>query len=269
MSTSNRSFNLIRRSLAVLALALASVHAQAGVLYGTLGTGSANSVLVEIDQVTGAITTIGAVGYSVNGLTYDSTTGTLYGSARQGGGLLAINTATGAGTLVNGGFGLNNVLLASNSAGDLFGWYDPSQDDMTSINKVTGVASVVGESGIGTAAHGLAFDNLDNLYLHNYDGSFYSMNTTTGAATYLGTTGVRAHHGDFNPLNNYYYGVGLTGELVILDLVNGGTYIGSVSTGASDLHTLAFASVPEAGTTVILLGMSLAGLAAARRKFKA
>ena len=263
-------FTRLGKSLACLAVAAASViQVDAALLYGTVGTGGTPSTLVQIDPVTGTSTVIGPVGYAVNGLTYDSTTGTLYGSARSGGGLLTINTTTGAGTLVGSGFGLNNVLLASNSAGDLFGWYDPSADDLTSINKVTGVATVVGESGLGTATHGLAFDNSDNLYMHNYTGSFYSMNTTTGAASHLGYTGYTAHHGDFNPDNNYYYGLDLGGDMRVLDLVGGGTYIGTVSTGLSGLHTLAFvSSVPEAGTTALMLGLSFAGLAAARRRSK-
>lgn len=270
--TNNSSSHLSRigKSLAVLvALAASTFQANAATLYGTLGTGSTISTLVQIDPLTGVMTAIGSVGYSVNGLTYDSTTGTLYGSARNGGGLLTINTSTGAGSLVNGGFGLNNVLLASDSDGDLYGWFDPSNDDLTAINKVTGAASIVGESGVGTARHGLAFEANDVLYMHNIGGSFYTVNPLTGATTYMGSTGRNAHHGDFNPETNYYYGVGDGGELVILDLVGGGNYIGSVTTSMGGLHTLAFVSdVPEAGTTVLLLGISVLGLAATRRKSK-
>jgi len=93
------------------------------VLYGTLGTGSDISTLVQIDVTTGAVTVIGSVGHAVNGLAWDATTGTLYGSARADAGLLTINTTTGAGSLVAGGFNsaasgcyAQNVLLAANSS---------------------------------------------------------------------------------------------------------------------------------------------------------
>jgi hypothetical protein len=49
-----------------------------------------------------------------------------------------------------------NVLLTANSSGALYGWYDPGSDDLMSIDKTTGVATLVGESGLGTAFHGLA-----------------------------------------------------------------------------------------------------------------
>lgn len=245
----------------------------ATILYGTLGSGGSNSTLVTIDVGTGAVTSIGAVGFSVNGLTWDSSTGTLYGSARADGGLLKINTATGAGTLVNGGFnspasGCNsqNVLLASNSSGALFGWCDPSSDDLMSIDKVSGIATLLGDSGVGTGQHGLAFDNNDNLYMYNTGGSYYSIDTATGAAGSLGNGGVTGHHGDFNPDNNYYYGIS-SGIINIVDVVGNAGVIGSI-TSASSLHTLAFASdstaIPEPGS-MALFGLGLAGFAFSRR----
>ena len=189
-----------------------STNAVAGaILYGTTGRGGDISTLVTIDTGTGTVTTIGSVGFAVNGLTFDASTGTLYGSARDDVGLLTIDTTTGAGALVAGGFGsaasgcsTRNVLLTSNSGGDLYGWCDPGSDDLMSIDKVTGIATLVGDAGIGTARHGLAFDENDDLYMHNSGGSYYLVDTATGAVTLLGSSGLTAHHGDFNPRGETY-----------------------------------------------------------------
>lgn len=257
--------------LAGLAIAWASAPANSAILYGTTGVGSAISTLVKIDPVTGAVTTIGSVGFSVNGLTWDASTNTLYGSARNDVGLLKIDTATGAGSLVAGSFdspasgcSSRNVLLAASSGGSLFGWCDPSSDDLMSIDKVTGKATVVGESGVGTGLHGLAFDNSDTLYMHNFDGSYYTMNTATGLATFQGSTGLTAHHGDFNPDDNFYYGVAGSGVIDVLDLVGGGGLQGTLSTGLGDLHTLAFVDLPEPGSLSAGAGLARHGSKAAQ-----
>lgn len=263
--------------LAGLAIAWASAPAYSAILYGTTGAGSTGSTLVKIDPGTGAVTIIGAVGFSVNGLTWDASTGTLYGSARSDVGLLKINTATGAGSLVAGSFDSpaggcsdRNVLLAASSGGSLFGWCDPSSDDLMSIDKVTGKATVVGESGVGTANHGLAFDNGDTLYMYNFGGAYYTMNTATGLATFQGSTGLSAHHGDFNPDDNFYYGVDGSassggGVIDVLDLVGGTGLQRTISTGLGDLHTLAFVDLPEPGS-ISLLSLGLLGMGLWQRR---
>jgi len=260
--------------LAGLAIAWVSAPAQSAFLYGTTGAGGTTSTLVKIDATTGAlISTIGAVGFSVNGLAWDATTRTLYGSARSDAGLLRINTTTGAGTLVAGSFGSpaggcsdRNVLLAASSAGSLFGWCDPSSDDLMSINKVTGKATVVSDSGLGTFEHGLAFDKGGSLYLYNGDGQYYTINTTTGAATAQGSVAsAPGHHGAFNPDDDFYYGVAGGGLINVLDLVGGNGLRKTLGTGLSDLHTLAFVNIPEPGS-LSLLALGLLGMGLGRRR---
>ncbi|MCW8984244.1 MAG: hypothetical protein OQK55_02795, partial [Thermoanaerobaculales bacterium] len=60
---------------------LAAVPASAQTILGTTGQGSGTSTLVEIDPATGALlATIGDVGYLVNGLSWDASSGVLYAS---------------------------------------------------------------------------------------------------------------------------------------------------------------------------------------------
>lgn len=273
-----KMISIVRAFAAAFAIApLALGSAQAAVLYGTYGNGGAStSTLVKIDTTTGSVTTIGNVGYVLNGLTWDASTSTLFGSARNDVGLVKINLSTGAGSLVARGFnsrangctGGQNVLLAANAGGSLFGWCDPSVDDLMSIDKTTGIARVVGNSGLSTGGHGLAFDNNNNLYVYN-GGQAYLMNTATGQATSVRYLGYAGHHGDFNPENNYYYGIDGTG-INILDLVGNAGYVGRLN--VNGLHTLAFVSesnaLPEPGS-VTLLGLGVAGLLAARRRQRA
>jgi hypothetical protein len=211
---------------------------------------------VKLDPDTGdLLDTIGDVGYAVNGLTWDATTNTMYASTTTWdpllhSGLLTIDLGTGAGTPVGTGSGLADsvVCLTANSAGDLYAWYDPSADDLALWDKVAGTAAVVGESRLSTASHGLAFDASDVLYLVNYDGDIYTLDTLSGAATYTGRSlGVTAHHGAFRPGTDQYYGIdetagGTTVRNIRVADLQAGTVEATLPT-VDRLHTLAF--VPE------------------------
>ncbi len=254
--------------------------AAAPILLGTIGYGGTPSTLVEIDPATGGVLqTIGSVGYTVNGLTYDPTSGILYGSTRFGdpnyNGLITIDLLTGAGTPIGvngwgwGGVPITNI--ATNSAGKLFGWSEWG-DDLVSIDTATGIATVVGESGIGTFGYGMAFDPSDILYFVNGDGGFFTVDTATGAATWQGYLASLAHHGDFDPTTGLYYGIDTTGsgprDIVVADLSTGS--IMSVLPTVNGLHTLTFvdlqtAEIPEP-TTLVLAGLGALGLAARARR---
>jgi hypothetical protein len=240
--------------VATVIFVLAAAPAGAQTILGTTGTGGTISTLVEIDPATGAlISTIGSVGYAVNGLTWDASSGTLYATtsandAVLGSGLITIDPLTGSGTPIGTGHGLGSgatVTAASNAAGQIFSWWDPSADDLVIFDIGTGLATVVGESGLSTGAHGLTFDAADVLYLVNWDTSVYTINTTTGAATLVGSLGLAtyAHHGDFDPSTGLYYGIDNTGgpgprNLVVADLSTF-TVVNTLPTVA-DLHTLTF-----------------------------
>jgi hypothetical protein len=211
---------LSRRSLAVLAAAVVGAcsgdssndgpppHQLFAVTYGA-------SKLVELNPDTGAfVREIGVVGYRVNGLEYDSTTGRLFGTTSTGDGnfpdgLIEINMATGAGTPIGTGAGMlvNNPTV--NAAGQMYAWTEDS-DDLVTLDKTTGLATVVGDSGIGTAEHGLRFDATGTLWFVNYTGYIYTINPATGASTYRWDIGQMAHHGDFHPVTGAYWGLDTT-----------------------------------------------------------
>jgi hypothetical protein len=226
------------------------------------------STLVEIDPATGeTVRTIGPVGYAVNGLEYDATTGTLYGSTTvwdpNHNGLIEIDPSTGAGTPIGvNGWGLTGGLTAVtnitvNSKGQMFGWWDPDEDDLVSIDKATGVATRVGDFGFWTATYGLDFDNADVLYLVNVGGNVYTVDPTTGAGTYTGSIETIAHHGDFDPSSNLYYGISGfprsgSEELVAADLSTR-EVIESFDGISPDIHAITFiqtAKAPEVPLSV-------------------
>ncbi len=267
--------------LAALATALLSGVATANpILLGTIGSGGTSSTLVQLDPTTGGvIQTIGPVGYVVNGLTYDSVSGRLFGSTGvtdpNYNGLIEINMATGAGTPIGvSGWGLGSSAavtnITTNSSGQMFGWWDPSQDDLVSIDINTGIATRVGESGVGTAANGLSFDGSDGLYMVNFNGAYYSVDPNTGAATFLGNIGTMAHHGDFDPLSGFYFGIsdafGNPRSIIVADLSTGNV-ISTLPT-VDGLHTLTFvqqANVPEPAT-VLTLGVGVTFLVGVIRR---
>ena len=241
-------------ALTAIVLLLAAVAAPAPAqvrLFGTTGYGGgSSSTLVELDPATGAlVATIGPVGYLVNGLDYDPTSGVLYGGTSYNesnfNGLIQISMTTGAGTPVGANYwgrgdrlAITNITV--NSAGAMYGWSEWC-DCLVSIDKATGVATDVGGSGVSTYEYGLSFNSTDVLYLVNGDGSFYTVDTGSGAATYHGSVGQTAHHGDFHPVSDLYYGLtwtyGSPRTLLVCTLA-GGSCSALAEVGA--LHTLAF-----------------------------
>jgi hypothetical protein len=180
-------------------------------------------------------------------------------------GLITIDMTTGAGTPAGvAGWGLDTTAavtnITTNTAGLMYGWWDPSQDDLVSINKATGVATRVGESGVGTAVNGLSFNAADALFMVNGGGPIYSVDPATGAATFTGDLGTTAHHGDFHPVSDLYYGIdtnfGSDRLLIVANLATA-MVINTLPT-IDNLHTLTFvpdqqqAVIPEPGTLALL-----------------
>lgn len=224
-------------------------------LYGTtLGPSESSDPLVLLNPNTGAyIRTVGPTGYFVSGLVYDKTTGKLFATTSAidpvfPAGLIEINTVTGEGTEI----GLTGLTAAAtltvDSAGQLYTW-SPQERGLATIDKLTGVAMLVGNSGLdNTQALGLDFNALGNLVLVNGDGQIYEIDTITSASSQIGGITEIAHHGKFHPTTGLYWGIDATLEgdipdrnLLVVD-ISASTILETHSPGVDYLHTIAFVS---------------------------
>ena len=132
-----------------------------------------------------------------NDLTYDYSNDVMYGLWGQNQ-LYTIDLETGTRTFVTsitgGGAGL--ITIACNLEGDMYGIDMTSGAKMYSIDKTTGVCTLIGPTGLNSAyAQGSTFDHETGIYYWcNYQGGGLSrlctMDLTTGAATPINTTNI-------------------------------------------------------------------------------
>jgi hypothetical protein len=224
------------------------------------------STLVQVDPRNGAlVTTIGPVGFTVNGLAWDATSNKLYATTAVGDtvfhGLITIDPATGAGTpvnssLVNFGLPADPQFVGSpihsitiDSSGNMAGWYNKFlpvgvTDTFVRIDKATGVATAFDNTGLSTRTNGLAFAKHDFLWNIN-PGTAFLLDPADGKPVASKTLSppTQAALGDFDPVGNQYYGLNFapfakTAFLVVVDVKKGtATTVGQT---VNDLHTLAF-----------------------------
>jgi hypothetical protein len=116
------------------------------------GNGGTTSILYTVDTSNGTAAEIGDIGYAVNGLAFDFDNGILYGTTSTNDGifpdgLIEINIQTGAGTPIGAGaeMRVNNPTI--DSLGTMYAWTENS-DDLVTIDTATGLAAVVGDSGL-------------------------------------------------------------------------------------------------------------------------
>ena len=236
----NRNFRDIPRSLrrriACFSILIAGclaffpdeTHAQVPTIYETSFaiTGSPldsnASSFYSVNAVTGAPTLIGNIGFSsVSGIDFDSS-GTLYGvgQAINNGNnvdrtavLITINPTTGVGTQVapitfSTGGALNQPIQDisfRNSDGMLFAY---SNGDLLTINKTTGVATLVGNNGLAAPPAGgaTAFSPSDKLLTVSQT----LVLTTNQATGQLATGPTFAQYAQSNaPGSSYAYATGM------------------------------------------------------------
>ncbi|MDP2106481.1 MAG: Ig-like domain-containing protein, partial [Desulfobulbaceae bacterium] len=225
-----------------------SPYSDPPVLFATIRASNSSdpSTLVELNPATGSIIrTIGAIGYAVNGLEYNPTRGILYGTVSSNdpsaaNSLIAIDMATGAGSII-GNPGVDTLVnLTCDSSGRLFAW---SQDNsaLFELDPDTGNGTLLNSTDIWPNTHGLAADANNNLYLVNGGGDVYLIDSQDGSSNYLFNIGQTAHHGDFDPDSGYYFGISDTSSsasLVVVDMASQ-SVIASHNTGIA-IHTLSF-----------------------------
>ncbi len=184
---------------ATLLLAPAAAFAlPASTLFATTGgTGNSSVVpppsqLYRVDPANGSTTALGNTGYAITALAQDPTTGILYAGSNNKSPiapntLLKLDPANGAATPV-GSFGeLSIPDMSFDSTGRLFGWAEPS-DELVSIDKNTGTATIVGPNELSTYGAGLTFDLNETLWLfgEGEPGPFWSVDPATGVPTQRG-----------------------------------------------------------------------------------
>jgi len=146
--------------------------------FGWIRSGNYDTHLYKVSTVDGSLTTIGDTGVTFAGGTFRND-GTLFGGGTDGN-FYSINTSTGAATFIGA--------MGTNTDGD-FTFDDTGTLYMTggfgnlyTVNTATGIASIVGSS--GSHLYGLTFYQ-GTLYGWSYENKVYSIDLSSGAATYL------------------------------------------------------------------------------------
>ena len=263
---------------ATFALLLAATTTEAqtrNILFGAVGSGTPSDLFILNPSNGSVVADLGPTGFSITGLRFDPTTGILYGSTANigvsRGSLITLNPITGTGTLV-GSYGIAGHTMADitfTKNGTLYGWAEPSRDDLHIINKATGAATDVGNAGISTYGSGLAANSKDVLYYTGSGGTgpLRTIDKATGLPTTVATlSGAPLGTGPINALafnaTDVLYGVqgsfGSTTHLIIINTATG--VITDLGTSLSDLDALAFLSTndPEELSAIYQIGFSQA-----------
>lgn len=168
----------------------------------------------------------------------------LYGIENDSNTLITIDPVTGLGTSTGVTVtGIDNSPdMAFAADGTLYVWNDPSADDLYTVDLMTGVATLVGESGISTAALGLDINSAGTIFAKSGT-AVYTIDPTTGAATFLvSITGADPGNAlAFDAADTLYTLERAGGDSLIytIDLTTGvATLVGA--TGVSNLAALAF-----------------------------
>ncbi|RZN49006.1 DUF4394 domain-containing protein, partial [archaeon] len=150
-----------------------------GIVYG--GT------LVSIDTTTGAISTIGNT-VDATGMTYDTTTDTMFAVEPLSGGLYSIDLDTGTETLIGHTITYIIALECSND-GTLYG-IEIINDTFGTVDKQNGTWTAIGSIGMDlNFAQDASFDHVNDVLYHaaySNSGKLVTIDLDTGTATEVG-----------------------------------------------------------------------------------
>ena len=259
----------MKKSLAQLGMAASlCMGASAWGANPVLWVGDAAGRLATIDVVTGATTVIGAMGITMYDIAFDPQ-GHLYGI--NGASLYAIDPVTAAASFIGTGGGGNINSLVFGSDGKLYG----ASTSLYVFDAATGARTSVGSLGAGVTSSGdLAFIN-GQLYLTgvaSFD-RLYRVDTGTGAATLIGSTGFPSVYGLASPNGQDLYGFS-GGQVLSVNVGTGAATLLSTANGAplsavygAAFYTEAAPPVPEPTAWALMLsGLAALGLLARRRR---
>ena len=155
-----------------------------GVLFGL---DDDSDMLVTINTTTGVGTAVGSLGtdFSDAGLAFASN-GSLYGGTDLGSddGFYSIDPMTGTASLISGAFTSDPHALAFYN--DVMYGIRDGGDELISIDLMSGLATIIGDTGINTDEDGFIIDSSGVGYLIQDDvgGGIYTVDLTSGVASF-------------------------------------------------------------------------------------
>jgi PEP-CTERM motif len=159
-----------------------------GTIYG--GAGDAGKGFSSIDPTTGVLTVINGAA-PIQGLAVNPNIPLFYEDGSTGNDFNTI-TPAGSRTVIGGGGDFIRDLAYDSVHGVLYGW-DSATVTLNTIDPSTGAATSLPTSFANPRLGGaIGFDWTNNTlyFLNDSDDNLYSLNTTTGAPTLIGPTGL-------------------------------------------------------------------------------
>ena len=151
--------------------------------------------LYTVDLATGVATLVGPFGdpaILMHGLELDTSTGQLYGASQHNGGLYAVDRNTGAATLL-GTSGLGSFTnLGYDARTDTLFATNGFVDTLHVVDRTNGALTLVGPLTNSVQPAALAFDSDTGVMylLDNVNDQLFAVDTVTGRANSIGSTGV-------------------------------------------------------------------------------
>ncbi len=224
-------------------------------MLGTAALGVQNPLGI-VDLKTGVFTLIGNMGNGgYDGLAVAN--GVLY--TEQNGLLYSVNTSNASLTLI-GGINGNNLATFGSTTTGLYGLAGTGSNvvaTLFSINPQTGAITAIGPLGASAVPNGQGYYarlsvGFSTLYMES-NGNLYTINTTTGAATQVGTTDRNGYLTSVPLFENGTYYCGSGSEIGTINVTTGQiTPAAALSGGPGSLVGLAPDPVP-AGTPPAML----------------